>query len=145
MPGTSFRCKLVTPAAALIDDKVTYAQVPAHDGLMGVAYGHAPMLVKLGMGELRLDMADDAKLGKGGSRSFLLDGGFMKIADNELTILAEGAYAAEGLSASEAEAEVSKLASAKPKDASREAAEALQRQRELARRKLAMARGAKAI
>ncbi len=141
----SFRCKLVTPTAALLDDRVAYANIPAYDGLMGVLAGHAPTLVKLGQGELRLDMADDAKLGKGGSRSFLVDGGFMKVTADEVTILAEAAFAAESLNAADADAEVKALADAKPRDNSVAAVETLNRQRSLARQKASMARGAKGI
>ena len=32
MAQTSFRCKLVTPTAALVDAPVAYASVPLHDG-----------------------------------------------------------------------------------------------------------------
>ncbi len=82
----SIHCKLVTPAAALLDDQVVYARVPLHDGLMGFQPGRAPILAKLGIGELRLDTAK-------GSRSFLVEDGFIKMAENELTILAERAIA----------------------------------------------------
>jgi F-type H+-transporting ATPase subunit epsilon len=139
----SFRCKLVTPAAALLDDKVTYASIPAYDGLMGIESSHAPMLVKLGMGELRLDMADDAKLGKGGSRSYAVSGGFMKIANDELTILAEQAAPAETISASEAEAELSKLSGTNAQTPA--AAEALRQQRAFARVKVNLAKSGKGI
>lgn len=141
----SFRCKLVTPTAALLDDRVTYANIPAYDGLMGVLANHSPSLIKLGQGELKLDMADDAKLGKGGSRSFLVDGGFMKVASNEVTILAEAAYPAESLNAADADAEVKALADAKPRDNSMAAREALTRQQNVARLKANMARDVKAI
>jgi len=139
----SFRCKLVTPTAALVDDQCTYASVPAHDGLFGVMPGRAPILAKLGVGELRLEMADDAKTGKGGSRSFLVGGGFVKMAGDELTILAESAWSAEGISASDAEAELRKLEGVKPADETARAAHT--RDLELARRRVAMARHGRGI
>lgn len=100
----SFRCKLVTPTAALVNDQVSYVSLPAWDGLMGVMPDRAPMLVKLGLGELRLDFADSDK-GQGGSRSFLVDGGLVEMANNQMTILAERAIPGEAIIASEAEAE----------------------------------------
>ena len=103
----SIHCKLVTPAAALVDDQVVYANVPLHDGLMGFQPGRAPILARLGVGELRLDFADSGK-GQGGSRAFLVEEGFLKMANNELTILAERATPAETITLSEAEAELSK-------------------------------------
>jgi F-type H+-transporting ATPase subunit epsilon len=101
----SFRCKLVTPAAALVDDQVTYASIPAWDGLMGVMPGRAPILARLGLGELRLDFADTEK-GEGGSRAFLVEDGFVKMANDQLTIIAERATPAENLTLADAEAEL---------------------------------------
>ena len=74
MAQKSFHCKLVTPTAALVNDRVTYASVPAWDGLMGFLPGRAPLLGRLGTGELRLEFADSEKT-KGGSRSFVISGG----------------------------------------------------------------------
>jgi len=103
--ATTFRCRLVTPTAALVDEQVSYASVPAWDGLFGVQPGRAALLARLGTGELRLDYADSSK-GQGGSRTFVLDGGFVKMANNELTILAEAATAAETITVADAEAEL---------------------------------------
>jgi F-type H+-transporting ATPase subunit epsilon len=100
----TFRCKLVTPSAALLDDDVTYASVPAWDGLFGVLPGRAPILSKLGLGELRVDFPD-AK-GQGGSRSYFVEGGFARMEGDRLTILAERAMPAEEINAAEAEAEL---------------------------------------
>lgn len=144
MAQTSFRCKLVTPTAALVDAPVAYASVPLHDGLMGFMPGRAPLLARLGLGELRLDMADTEKT-KGGTRSFAVSGGFIKMGDGQLTILAEKAVAGEELSAADADAEVGKLASAAPKDSTPASVESLREQREFARLKAGMARGQKAI
>lgn len=105
MAKKSFRCKLVTPAAALMDDQVVYASVPSWDGLMGFMPGRAAFLGRLGMGELRLDLADSEK-GQGGSRSYLLDGGFVRMAGDVMTILAERAVSAESLTAADADAEL---------------------------------------
>jgi F-type H+-transporting ATPase subunit epsilon len=108
----SFRCKLVTPAAALVDDQVAYASVPAWDGLIGFLPGRSAFLGQLGLGELRLDMADGDK-GQGGSRSFLLDGGFIRMAGDVMTILAERAIDVSTLTASDADAELKAAASLK--------------------------------
>ena len=140
----SFRCKVVTPAAALVDEAVAYASVPLHDGLMGFLPGRAPLLARLGSGELRLDVADSAK-GAGGSRSFAISGGFVKMGDGQLTILAERAVPGEELSAADAEAEVATLAATTPKDSSPAAAASLREQREFARLKVTMAKSQKGI
>ena len=102
----TFRCKVVTPTAALIDEDVTYASVPAWDGLFGVLPGRAPILARLGVGELKLTPADAAS---GAEKSFVVEGGFVQMAENTLTVLAEKAAPAESLSVSVAEAEVKSL------------------------------------
>jgi F-type H+-transporting ATPase subunit epsilon len=104
MPG-SIRCTLITPEARLLDEAVVYASVPAWDGLIGLEHGGAPLVAKLGTGELRLDFADTGGA-KGGSRSFFVDGGFMRLANNELTLLAGRAVAAEQLEESACEQEL---------------------------------------
>lgn len=104
MAKNTFRCKLVTPSAALLDDDVTYASVPAWDGLFGVLPGRAPILSKLGLGELRVDFPDVK--GQGGSRSYFVEGGFARMEGDKLTILAERALPAEEINAAEAEAEL---------------------------------------
>jgi F-type H+-transporting ATPase subunit epsilon len=80
LPDT-FQCTLVTPEAQLLDEQVTYASIPAWDGLMGIAPQHAPLVARLGDGVLRVDFA------KGGSRVFFVGGGFAQVRDNRLTLL----------------------------------------------------------
>jgi len=104
LASKTFRCRLVTPTASLVDDAVVYASVPAWDGLFGVQTGRAPILARLGVGELRLDFPDVK--GGGGSRSFLIEGGFVRMAQNELTVLAERATAAETITEQDADVEL---------------------------------------
>jgi F-type H+-transporting ATPase subunit epsilon len=83
----SFKCVIVTPEQQVLDETITQAILPAHDGLIGILTGRAPLLVKLGKGPLRVDLA-------GGSRSFRIDGGVAQMKDNLLTVLTQNA--AEG-------------------------------------------------
>jgi len=71
---------------------------------MGFMPGRGAFLGRLGLGELRLDIADSDK-GQGGSRVYLIDGGFVKMADDQMTILADKAFAIETLTTSDADAE----------------------------------------
>jgi F-type H+-transporting ATPase subunit epsilon len=143
LAGKSFRCQLVTPAARLLDEDVTYASVPAWDGSFGVLTDRAPILARLGVGELRLEFADSAK-GQGGGRSYLVEGGFVQMLGNKLTVLAERATPTESLVLNEAEAEL-RAAEAKsvPEGTPNRAArvEDLQKERQRARVKVQLARG----
>jgi F-type H+-transporting ATPase subunit epsilon len=86
----AFDCTLVTPTASLVKGKVTQAIVPLWDGSAGFLVDHAPFLSKLGKGELRLDFADTTK-GRGGSTTYQVEGGFVEVSGNAMTILAEKA------------------------------------------------------
>lgn len=96
----TFRCSIVTPTREVLDDEVTYATFQAWDGQMGVMAGESPVLTQLGIGSARLDFPE------GGSRWYLVDGGFAQIQNNTLTLLTEHAIAAETLSLEEAGAEL---------------------------------------
>ena len=96
----TFRCSIVTPAAAILDDEVTYASFPAWDGQMGMMPGRSPLLTRLGVGTLRLDYPD------GNSKRFLIDSGFGQVQADGLTLLTERAVPAEEVSLQEAEAEL---------------------------------------
>ncbi|MCC6678497.1 MAG: F0F1 ATP synthase subunit epsilon [Phycisphaerales bacterium] len=147
MAQKTFNCRLVTPTASLVNGPVTYASVPAWDGLFGVLPGRAPILTRLGTGELHLEFPDTGG-GKGGGRSFLIEGGFVRMANNELTILTERATPAETITETDAEAELkAALARTVPDDAANRTAqlEKIQRDQQRARAKLTLARAKKGI
>jgi len=132
-------CRLVTPRAELLSEPVVYAKVPMHDGLIGLQHGSAPLVARLGLGTLTLDFPADSG---GGSRSYFIDGGFLKMADNELVILAEKAEAAEHIIESEARAALSEAeARVIPEDEDDRfiAAERLRHQKEAARLRVSLA------
>ncbi len=106
----SFRCRLITPESQVMDGPVTAAVIPCWDGQMGFLPNRAPIVTRLGVGELRLDFPDSAQ-GKGGSRSYLLEGGFAHMLSNQLTILAEKATPAESINESEAQRDVAAVES----------------------------------
>ena len=138
-------CRLVTPSEELLNEEVVYASVPQHDGLVGCQHGTSPLVAQLGIGKLRLDFPSDAG---GGSREYFVDGGFLKMADNELIILAERAVAAEEIIESEAKAELAEAnARVIPDDASNkmEAVAKLSRERQAAALKVSMAKTSKAV
>ena len=72
MADRTFRCKLITPEARVIDAEVTYARVPLWDGKTGVMHHTSAFVGKLGFGELRLDFP------QGPSKRWFIDGGFVR-------------------------------------------------------------------
>jgi F-type H+-transporting ATPase subunit epsilon len=96
----AFQCTLVTPEQQVLDEQITQAIVPAHDGKVGVLTRRAPLLVKLGLGELRLDLAG------GGKRVFFIDGGVAQMKDDVLTIVTDEAVPQADIDAESARAEL---------------------------------------
>ena len=43
----AFQCIIVTPEQQVLDESVTQAIIPAHDGLLGILTDRAPLLAKL--------------------------------------------------------------------------------------------------
>lgn len=143
----TFRCRLITPAAQVLDDEIVFASLPAWDGLFGVLADHAPIVAKLGLGELRVDFPGKGAAA-GGSRAFLVEDGFVQMVNNRLTVLAGKAIPTETLSATEAEAELREAESRSvPADATdaKLALDRLARDRARARLKVRLARSRKAI
>ncbi len=95
----AFQCIVVTPEEQTFDQQVEQAIVPAHDGLIGILEGRAPILMRLGVGPLRLDLPN------GEQAYYLIDGGIAQMKDNVLTILTSSATAASEIDAEAARAE----------------------------------------
>ena len=75
------RCIIVTPEETAMEQESSFVVVPLFDGELGVAPGHSPLIGRLGLGELRLTASDGTK-----SR-FYVDGGFVQVANDVVTVL----------------------------------------------------------
>ena len=95
----AFHVVVVTPEQQVVDETVNQAILPAHDGQIGILTDRAPLLVKLGLGELRLDLA------KGGTKVFFIEGGIAQMKDNKLTIVTNEAVEPAEISAETARAD----------------------------------------
>ncbi len=118
----TFHCQLITPEAAMVDVHADQVVFTAHDGEVGILLNRAPLLCKLGIGEMRVTTEQ-------GTQRYYVDGGFAHVIDNEVTVLTERALAAEDIDSAEAEQELADLA--KPGEKTLEDA----RRRELAMRR----------
>ncbi len=81
-------CVIVTPEATVFDEAVDFVAVPLYDGELGVLPGRAPLIGRLGFGELRI---------RQGARTlhYYIDGGFVQVADNVVSILTNRALSLE--------------------------------------------------
>ena len=99
----TFHCQLITPEAAMVDVHAEQVVFTAHDGEVGILLNRAPLLCKLGIGEMRVTTEQ-------GTQRFYVDGGFAHVIDNEVTILTERALAAEDIDPAKAKQELADLA-----------------------------------
>ncbi|MFA7235393.1 MAG: hypothetical protein WC058_00895 [Phycisphaeraceae bacterium] len=101
--ANDFEFSLVTPERMVLEGRATYAEIPAHDGQLGVAAGRAAMLVKLGVGKLRLETpGSPGSAAPGSEKIFILDGGFAQMQGNKLSLISERAIDAAELTSAEA-------------------------------------------
>ena len=80
-------CTIVTPEAVALDVSAEFIAVPLYDGEIGIAPHRAPLIGRLGHGEFRLRRKDELK-------RYYLDGGFVQVAENRVTILTDRAVPA---------------------------------------------------
>ena len=107
----AFRCVIVTPEQQVLDESVTQAILPAHDGLLGILTDRAPLLAKLGQGPLRVDLA------AGGTRNYYVEEGVAQMKDNLLTVLTNEATPADEIDAEAARAEYAEAVARRVTDA----------------------------
>ena len=107
----AIRVVVVTPEQQVLDESATQVILPAHDGLVGVLTGRAPLLVKLGQGPLRVDVAG------GAARHYYVEGGVAQMKDNRLTVLTNDAVAADEIDAEAARAEYAEAVARRITDA----------------------------
>ena len=85
------KCLVVTPEETAVEETVTFVALPLYDGEIGVSANHAPLIGRMGYGELRL------KCTNGDTLVYYVDGGFVQIADNVVSVMTNRAIAAKGL------------------------------------------------
>jgi F-type H+-transporting ATPase subunit epsilon len=71
---------IVTPGATAFDEQADSVILPLYDGEVGIYSGHAPMIGRLGPGEVRVQVA-------GQNRRFYVDGGFVQVEADVVSVL----------------------------------------------------------
>ena len=97
--ATSFRLRIVTPERQLLDEDVEEVTAPGAAGEFGVLPDHIAFLTVLAPGRLIYK--------SGGKRHVLaIFGGYAEVADNVMTVLADGAEPVGEIDAQRAEREL---------------------------------------
>jgi F-type H+-transporting ATPase subunit epsilon len=82
--------KVVSPEGLLWEGRSSFTVLPAYDGELGLYPSHAPLLARLGTGEMRIHV-------EGGVTYLALFGGFLQVADDEVQVIVDRAEAPEAI------------------------------------------------
>jgi F-type H+-transporting ATPase subunit epsilon len=104
---TELRLVLVTPETTLLDQMVRSIQFPLYDGQIGVLPGRAPLVGRLGLGELKFTSAQ-------GEGRYFIDGGFAQIKGQVVSILTHKAVAVDKINPASAQQELDAATALKP-------------------------------
>lgn len=74
------QCVVVTPETTVVDMDADFVALPLYDGECGIAAKHSPLIGRLGYGELRIRRRRELL-------RYYVDGGFVQVADNVVTVL----------------------------------------------------------
>ncbi len=93
----AIRCIVVTPERTEVDCTVEQLTLPMYDGELGVQKGRAAMIGRLGYGSIRFQ-------GDSGPQRYFVDGGFVQVEKDVVSVLTARAIRAESLDVEEAKA-----------------------------------------
>lgn len=99
MSEIKIKVEIMTPERPLADEEASGVNFPAVDGYMGVLPEHTPLVAELGIGEVRI-------LQDGQERRFMVNGGFVQVAPDRVTLMANEAEAAEDIDREKADADL---------------------------------------
>ncbi|HKY59689.1 MAG TPA: ATP synthase F1 subunit epsilon [Gemmatimonadota bacterium] len=80
MADARLQVRIITPERIVFDGPADGVVATAYDGQFGILPGHAPMMVVLGIGELRLRQAERYEW-------FAIGEGFLHVLDDVVTVL----------------------------------------------------------
>jgi F-type H+-transporting ATPase subunit epsilon len=86
----ALHCVIVTPEATVLDAPADFVALPLWDGEAGVAPGRAPLIGRMGYGELRVRSGQQ-------TQRFYVDGGFVQVANNNVSVLTNRAIPAKAV------------------------------------------------
>ena len=85
--GGALRVVVISPERTVFEGDAESVVAPAWDGELGILRGHAPLMALLGSGDLRVTSG-------GRTERFHVEGGFLQVVNDVVTVLSERAGAA---------------------------------------------------
>lgn len=86
MSQATLQVDIISPEKPVFSGTATGIVAMAHDGEVGVLPGHAPMVTRLGIGEVRVTNS-------GATTRYAIRQGYLQVADNKVVVLSEDAKA----------------------------------------------------
>ena len=83
MADGALQVRVVSPDRIVFEGEASAVSAPAWDGYVGILRGHAPMLTLIGSGEMTIDRLC------GGTDSFFVAAGVLKVERDKVTLLTE--------------------------------------------------------
>lgn len=94
------QCIVVTPERTVFDLPADFVALTLYDGEIGIAPEHAPMIGRLGCGEMRV-------VGQGKTERYYVEGGFVEVLDDVVSVLTRRAVPASKIDEEVAEEQLS--------------------------------------
>jgi F-type H+-transporting ATPase subunit epsilon len=85
------RVELVAPESVLYEGEADMVVCRTTDGEIAFLPGHIPFLGALGTGEVRVLLPGGGERDVGGEEAFSVDGGFVEVRDDKVTVLSDAA------------------------------------------------------
>ncbi len=105
--ANELRLVVVTPETTLLDEPVESLRFPLYDGQIGILPGRAPLVGRLGYGELKATTP-------AGELSYYVDGGFVQVQGSTVAILTSRSMPSDQINAEEAQEQLNAAISQVP-------------------------------
>jgi len=99
MSDTQIQIEIMTPQRPLAEAQADEVSFPAEDGYMGILPRHTPLVAELGIGKVTFRQGGEVT-------RFMVNGGFVQVHPDRITILANEAQAEADLDREQAEADL---------------------------------------
>jgi F-type H+-transporting ATPase subunit epsilon len=95
----SLQVVVVTPEQTALEQEADFVALPLYDGEIGIAPSHSPLIGRLGFGEMRIKTASK-------DTHYYIDGGFVQVVDNVVSVLTNRAIPASELDVAAAQTQL---------------------------------------
>ncbi len=97
MPDGTMHLEIITPARVVYDQRIRSLTAPGIEGSLGVMPGHAPLVVRLATGIIKVRESSDKD-----PLEMFVSGGFMEVEPDHVVVMADIAEKADEIDASRA-------------------------------------------